>query len=78
MITNYISGQFNPQNIYSPVNIANYGAYLTGQGPNPPPVNNQPIIEGLVMLELGLTVLSGLTTSLIKGLVKDELNLITR
>lgn len=45
--------------------------------PVPPPVNTA-IIVGLSMVQSGLTILSGLTTQLIKGLVKDELNNITR
>lgn len=45
---------------------------------NPVPPVNTAIIVGLSMVQSGLTILSGLTTQLIKGLVKDELNNITR
>ncbi len=55
------------------------GAYggTTYAPPTPPPANTR-IILGLTMIEEGLTILSGLTTNLIKGLVKDELNIISR
>lgn len=41
--------------------------------PTPPP-SNTAIILGLTMVAQGLTILSGLTTNLYKGLVEDELN----
>jgi hypothetical protein len=53
------------------------GAYA-GTTYIPPTPTSGAIIKGLTMIEEGLTILSGLTTSLIKGLVKDELNLINR
>lgn len=46
-------------------------------GSTPPPTNTA-IIKGLQMVATGLTILSGLTTHLDKGLVEDELNNITR
>lgn len=81
MITNYNLGQFTTQNIYSALNILGtdgFGFYPKGQGTNPVPPVNTRIIQGLTMIAAGLTVLTGLTDNLIKGLVKDELNLISR
>lgn len=51
---------------------------LSPGGSNPPPPVNSAIILGLEMVAQGLTILSGLSTNLYKGLVKDELNKITR
>lgn len=37
------------------------------------PPSSQRIINGLVMVEIGLTILTGLSTNLYKGLIEDDL-----
>lgn len=82
MIIDYQAGQFSNQQIFGRFG----GASVIGVGPRviigqggviPPPVSN-PIILGLTMIAQGLTVLTGLTVNLDKGLVEDEQNIITR
>lgn len=55
------------------------GAYagIPFNPPIPPPVNTA-IIVGLSVVQLGLTILSGLTTNLYKGLTEDEQNIIPK
>lgn len=56
------------------------GAYtgIPAANPTPPPINNA-IIVGLVMVDLGLTILlGGITTQLKKGLYEDPFNKLTR
>lgn len=76
MIIVYRIGQFSSQNAYSSVNYADgYSFFPQGTGGViPPPPTNTAIIQGLSLLQLGLTLLSGLTTNLYRGVVEDDLN----
>lgn len=67
------------QRIMQGPQAAYYGFVSRGTGGViPPPPANTRIIIGLTMVASGLTILYAITTNLDKGLVEDELNIITR